>query len=203
MALIGTVDRLVALIGEPKPAVAKKFNARLTPQAREFLARSPLAFVATVDTRGVPMVSPKGDVPGFIRIEDETTLLVPERHGNRLVYTLRNIIETGSIAVTAVVPGTGETLRIEGRGELDDDAALCARFTARNRPALLVMRIRISRTYFHCAKSLLRSNVWDPASWPEALRVSFGREIAANQGLAECDVDAFDAGVAERYRTDL
>lgn len=203
MARITTVDRLLALIGEPKPAVAKKFQTHLTAQAREFLARSPLAFVATVDKAGTPMVSPKGDVPGFIHVEDDATLLVPERSGNRLVYTLRNLLDTGVVAVTAVVPGTGETLRIEGRAELDDDRDLCERFTARGRPALLVIRVHLERAYFHCAKSILRSNVWDPATWPESLRVSFGREIAANQGLAECDVDTFDAGVAERYRTDL
>lgn len=203
MALISTLDRLTALIGTPKPAVAKKFHSHLTIQAREFLARSPLAFMATVDPSGTPMVSPKGDVPGFVHVEDDTTLLIPERSGNRLVYTLRNIIDTGQIALTALVPGTGETLRIEGRAELDDDTSLCERFAARGRPALLMIRVRMSRAYFHCAKSLLRSNVWDAATWPEAVRISFGREIAANQGLAECDVDAFDAGVAERYRTDL
>lgn len=204
MATITTPARLVEIIGEPRPAVARKFQRRLTPQARRFLERAPLAFLATVDAAGTPMLSPKGDVPGFIRPEDDTTILIPERHGNRLVYTLRNILDNGRIAVTVVLPGTGETLRVEGRAALDDDPTLCAGFLARGRPALLVMRVTLERAYFHCAKSLLRSGVWDPASWPEQpMSISFGREIADNCGIAEDEVATFDAGVSERYRTDL
>lgn len=203
MSRIQSIERLTEIIGSPKPAVAKKFNDRLTPQAQAFLARSPLAFIATVDPGGQPMVSPKGDVPGFLQVEDDRTVLLPERHGNKLVYTLRNILDNGRVAITAVVPGTGETLRIEGAAELDDDPALCARHGARGRDALLLMRIRVHRCYFHCAKSILRSDVWIPGSWPDPIAISFGREIAANRGLPECDVDSFDAGVRERYRTDL
>lgn len=203
MAVIDSLDRLTALIGEPRPAVAQKFHTQFTDQARAFLQRAPLAFFATVDAHGVPMVSPKGDRAGFLRIEDDRTLLIPERSGNRLVYTLRNILANGRLSVIAVLPGTGETLRLEGHAELDDDAALCALFTERGRPALLVMRLHLHKAYFHCAKSLLRAGVWDPSTWGEAFAVSFGREIAANQGLAAADVATFDQGVAERYRTDL
>ena len=203
MAVLQSIEALTARMGEPRPAVRQKFHTTLTPQARAFLDRSPLAFFATVDDDGTPMVSPKGDRAGFIRVEDERTLLIPERSGNRLIYTLRNILANGRLAITALVPATGETLRLEGHAELDDDAALCASFTERGRPALLVLRFRLDKAYFHCAKSLLRAGVWDPATWPEAMAISFGKEIAANQGLALCDVDAFDAGVAERYRTDL
>ncbi|MCW5624633.1 MAG: pyridoxamine 5'-phosphate oxidase family protein [Burkholderiales bacterium] len=203
MSRITTVEQLRAIFGHPKPAVARKLQNRLTPQAIRFLEKSPLAFLSTTDARGQSMVSPKGDVPGFITAEDEHTLLLPERSGNNLVFTLQNILHQPRVALIALVPGTGETLRIEGTAELLDDTDLRARFTVRDRPALLVMRITVEMAYFHCAKSLLRSGVWNPTSWPEALRISFGEEIAINGGLATTEITTFDAGVQDRYRTDL
>lgn len=203
MARITTTAGLRAIIGEPRPAVARKFQSGLSDQARAFLAVCPVAFIATVSAEGRPMLSPKGDEPGFIEAQPDGTLLIPERSGNRLVYTLENILASSRIAITAVLPGTGETLRIEGDAELDDDPALCAHFAARGRPALLVMRVSPVRVYFHCAKSLLRGAIWDPASWPVPMNISFGREIAANNGLDVSEVASFDAGVRERYRTDL
>ena len=200
MALVTDPARLEALVGAPRPAVARKFHDRLTDQARDFLARSPLAFLATLDAAGRPMVSPKGDSPGFIRPEGERSVLLPERSGNRLVFTLRNVLANGRLSLIALAPGTGETLRLEGRAELDDDPALCASFHARGRDAVLVIRLRLERCHFHCAKSLLRSAVWpcDPATG-----VSFGREILANGGIAAGEVEAFDRGVRARYETDL
>jgi hypothetical protein len=200
VAAIRSIEELEARFGLPRPAVAAKFHDRLTPQARDFLATSPLAFLATTDASGQPMVSPKGDVAGFIRPEGERCVLLPERSGNRLIFTLRNIVTNGRLALIALRPGTGETLRLEGDAELDDDPALCASFRTRDRDALLVIRLRLQRCYFHCAKSLLRS-----AAWPVegAASVSFGREIAANGGLSPAEVDVFDAAIQERYRTDL
>ena len=146
------------------------------------------------------MVSPKGDQPGFIRPDGERTTLLPERSGNRLVFTLRNIVANGHLAVIALAPGTGETLRLEGEAELDDDPTLCASFRARDRDALLVIRLRLQRCHFHCAKSLLRSSAWPTEA---AAGVSFGQEIASTGGLTPGEIEAFDAAVRERYVTDL
>lgn len=204
MARIETVERLRELIGEPRPLVRSKFHDALTAQAIGFIARAPMLFLASAAGGGTPMVSPKGDSPGFVHVEDAHTLLLPERKGNKLVFSLQNILANPAVELIFLVPGTGETLRVAGSAELDDDAALCARFVERNAPALLVTRIRVQRCYFHCAKAFLRSRLWDPASWPaEALRVSFGREIAQAGALAAAEIDTFDQGVHERYRTDL
>jgi PPOX class probable FMN-dependent enzyme len=200
MAVIRDTAALTALIGHPRPAVERKFHDRLTPQAVEFLGRSPLAFLATVDEAGQPMVSPKGDQPGFIRPDGDRIVLLPERSGNRLVFTLRNIVANGRLAIIALAPGTGETLRLEGEAELDDAPLLCAGFRARDRDALLVIRLRLQRCYFHCAKSLLRSSAWPMAA---AAGVSFGQEIAANGGLTPGEIEGFDAAVRERYVSDL
>jgi PPOX class probable FMN-dependent enzyme len=203
VATITSVQQLRALIGEPSAQVQHKFQPALNAQARAFIARAPMFLLASADAHGRPMVSPKGDTPGFVQVADPRTLLVPERKGNRLVFSLQNVLANPAVELIFLVPGTGETLRVSGTAQLLDDAELCGRFVERGRPALLVMRIEVERAYFHCAKAFLRSRLWDPASWPAAVAVSFGREIAEAGGLAPDAVEAFDAGVAERYRTDL
>ncbi|MCC7546367.1 MAG: pyridoxamine 5'-phosphate oxidase family protein [Burkholderiales bacterium] len=204
MARIESVERLRELLGEPGALVRSKFHEALTEQAIAFIARAPMLFLATARADGTPAVSPKGDSPGFVHVEDPRTLLLPERKGNKLIFSLQNILANSAVELIFLVPGTGETLRVAGHAELDDDAGLCARFIEHGRPALLVTRIHLHRCYFHCAKAFLRSRLWQPQSWSRtALRVSFGREIAQAGGLAAADVDAFDQGVHERYRTDL
>ncbi len=204
MARVHSVERLREIMGEPNPLVRSKVHASLDAQARAFIARAPMLFLATSGADGVPVVSPKGDSPGFVHIEDARTLLLPERKGNRLLFSLQNILANPAVELIFLVPGTGETLRVGGSAELDDDPALCARFVERDRPALLVTRILVQRCYFHCAKAFLRSRLWEPDSWGEtALRVSFGQEIARAGALAAEEVEAFDRGVHERYRTDL
>ena len=204
MARIVSTQRLRELIGEPNPVVHAKVHDRLNAQAQAFIARAPMVFLASAGADGAPMVSPKGDAPGFVRVADEHTLLLPERKGNRLIFSLQNILAHPAVELIFLVPGTGETLRVGGNAELDDDAQLCASFVERDRPALLVVRIRVQRCYFHCAKAFLRSRLWEQASWPEtALRVSFGQEIAQAGALAPEAIEPFDEGVQERYRTDL
>ena len=204
MSRIVSTQRLRELIGEPNPVVHAKVHDRLNAQAQAFIARAPMVFLASAGADGAPMVSPKGDSPGFVRVGDERTLLLPERKGNRLIFSLQNILANPAVELIFLVPGTGETLRVGGSAELDDDAQLCAAFVERDRPALLVMRIRVQRCYFHCAKAFLRSRLWEHASWPEtALRVSFGQEIAQAGALEPEAIEPFDQGVQERYRTDL
>ncbi len=203
MARITSPQRLRALIGEPNAQVPLKLHTRLNEAARAFIARSPMFLLATTDADGQPTVSPRGDPPGFVHVEDDATLLVPERKGNKLVFSLQNLLANPRAGMIFLVPGTDETLRVHGTAELLDDEALCTRFTERDRPALLVMRLRVTGCYFHCAKAFLRSGLWDRATWPEKVAVSFGAEIAANGGLSGPEVEAFDAAVQGRYRTDL
>lgn len=203
MPTITTLTHLRTLVGEPLPVVERKFHTRLNSAARAYIARSPLAFLATADADGRPCVSPKGDGPGVATVESDTVLLLPERKGNRLVYSLQNVLVNPAVELIFVVPGTSETLRVQGRATLVDDPELCARLHSRGRPALLVMRIDVSKCYFHCAKSLLRAGVWDPATWGEEIRISFGCEIAEEGGLEPEAVESFDAGVRERYRQDV
>ncbi len=203
MPVIDSVARLRQLIGDPLPVVAQKFHTRLNATARDFIARSPLLFLATADADGRPSVSPKGDAPGVAVVESDAVLLLPERKGNRLVYSLQNILANPAVELIFVVPRTSETLRVQGRATLVDDPDLCARLDSRGRPALLVVRIEVTKCYFHCAKSLLRAGLWDPSTWSDPVTVSFGCEIAEEGGIDSREVEAFDAAVRERYRQDV
>jgi len=203
MARITDVAQLRRIIGEPSAQVPLKLHRRLTESARAFIARSPMFLLASANANGQPTVSPKGDPAGFVQVAEDGALLVPERKGNKLVFSLTNVLANPRVALIFLVPGTDETLRVEGEAELLDDADLCDRFMERGRPALLVMRIRVTGCYFHCAKAFLRSALWNPTQWPEPIPVSFGAEIAANGGLEAGSVAAFDAAVHGRYRTDL
>ena len=203
MAIIDSNQRLRELIGTPNEIVHLKIHSKLNETARAFISCSPMLFLATSSDDAGPQLSPKGDAPGFIHIEDDRTLLIPERKGNKLAFSLENILNNPKVALIFLVPGTCETLRIEGRAELDDDAALCQKLSARGSPALLVTRIEIDAVYFHCAKAFLRAELWKPESWKEKIDISFGKEIAQHGGLESGEIDAFDAGVRSRYQTDL
>lgn len=203
MTTIHSTQRLRELIGTPNEIVHLKIHSQLNETARNFIARSPMAFLATCGEDGTPQVSPKGDAPGFARIENDHTIIIPERKGNKLAFTLENILNNPRVALIFLVPGTCETLRIEGRAQLDDDPHLCGQFSAHGSAALLVTRVKIDTAYFHCAKSFLRAELWKPETWPEKLKVSFGKEIAQAGGLDSRKIEKFDAEVQSRYKTDL
>jgi len=203
MAIIADLTQLRALLGEPNPQVPRKIHRRLNRQAQAFIARAPMMFLATTDVSGQSTVSPKGDGPGFARVADDQTLLIPEQKGNKLLFSLQNVLANPRVSMIFLVPGTSETLRIAGTAQLLDDRELCAALVERDRPALLVIRVRVTECYFHCAKAFLRSDLWNPTSWPEPVKISFGEEIAEEGGLAVEQIAGFDAGVQGRYRTDL
>ncbi len=203
MAIISTAEALQAIIGIPNTLVPLKIHRELNDRAIEFIGKSPMCMFGTADADGRPTVSPKGDLPGFVQVEDRRTLLIPERKGNKLIFSLTNVLDNPQIGLIFLLPGTDETLRVHGNAELVDDAQLCQRLGARGAPALLVMRVRIVECYFHCAKAFLRSRLWQPESWPGKMAISFGCEIAEQGGLDAGAVKEFDRGVASRYCGDL
>lgn len=203
MARITTLESLRDIIPDPRPTTAAKILDRLDDQAVAFVRASPFLLLATHDADGTIEVSPKGDEPGFVRIEDERTLLMPERAGNNLAIGLQNILANGRIGLIFLKPRTGETLRVSGTAELHDDAALLAALGSAGRPALLAIRIRIERCYFHCARAMLRSKLWDPQAWPAPGRVSFGRIIAPRVGGDAGLSEQIDARVEGAYTTNL
>ena len=199
---ITSFDELRQLIDEPNPVTRQKVFDSLDDQMRAFIARAPFCVLATAGADGRLEVSPKGDEPGFVKVEDERTLWLPDRKGNKLLFGLRNILENPQVSLIFLVPATDETLRVSGRAELYRDPELLARLATREKPALLAVRIRIERCFFHCARAFLRASLWNPASWPEPHRVSFGRQLAPKLGGGDALAAQIDAAVDEG-RSDL
>jgi uncharacterized protein len=193
------VAELREILGVPSPTTPHKVLSQLDDVAREFLARSPLVLLATADAEGRPDVSPRGDAPGFVIAQDERTLLVPERKGNRLMLSLQNILVNQSVGLLFLVPGTEETLRVLGRAELVTGESLGLRLGARGQPALLAIRVTIERCFVHCARSFKRAGVWHPENWTAPVPVSFGRIIARNMGEGATLAEEIDARVRKGY----
>ena len=203
MARLTSPADLRRVINEPRPATRSKILDALDEQSIDFLKRCPFALVGTTAADGTIEVSPKGDEPGFIRVEDPKTLLIPERIGNNLAFGLSNIVANGKIGLIALVPATGETLRISGTAEVFDDPQLVQSLSSLGKPALLATRVHIKHCYFHCARSILRANLWKPEAWPAPGRISFGKIIAPRIGADEDLAARIDASVAGSYKDRL
>jgi PPOX class probable FMN-dependent enzyme len=203
MSQIKTVEQLRTVLPEPREITRTKIVPFLDEQAIDFLKTCPFGLVATAGRDGPIEVSPKGDEHGLVHVEDERTILLPERAGNHLAFGLQNIIETGRIGMIFLRPRTRETLRLSGRAEIFDDADLLATLGRPGRPALLAIRIHIERCYFHCARSVIRSHLWEPEHWPEAKQISFGKIFAARNGGDEDQATKIDAFVEKGYTSNL
>src|SRR5258708_16944712 len=190
-------------IAEPRVTTKSKTLDALDEQSIDFLKRCPFALVGTTAADGTIEVSPKGDEPGFIRVEDPRTLLIPERVGNNLAFGLSNILATGKIGLIGLVPATGETLRVSGTAEIFDDPDLLASLSSLCKPALLATRVHIEHCYFHCARSVVRAKLWDPTAWPAPGRVSFVNIIAPRVAAGAEVAAQLDASVEGAYTTRL
>lgn len=204
MKTINNLEELRAIVGEPSELTAKKFYPHLNEQASDFIARSPFLVMATIDADGMPTASPKGDYPGFVHQADAHTLYMPERKGNRLVVSYQNILANGKVGLIFLLPRSNETLRISGKAELVTDPELCGKLESRGNPALLLLKVTVTEAYFHCGKAFIRSDLWQPAAWPdEETRISFGKEIGDNIGRGKEFVEDLDTQVVERYKDSL
>lgn len=201
--LITTVEQLRARIGTPSPLVDSKFFTTLEPVMIDFIRRSPFFLFGTVDALGRPDLSPKGDGPGFVAVDDDGTLLIPERKGNKLTFGLRNLLDHPKVGLIFLVPGTEETLRVNGTAVITTEPPVLERLAARGEPALLAVRVTVERCFFHCAKAFKRSRLWDTATWPAATRISFARMVAPRLGWNDAVVAEVDRAVEEDYRTNL
>jgi len=200
---IATIEQLRAILGEPAPITKLKLWTRLEPPAVEFISRSPFLLLATADAAGLQDVSPKGDGPGFVAVENERTLLIPDRMGNKLLFGLQNILANPQVGIVFLIPGTGETLRVNGTAEITAAPDILARLTARGQPALVAIRITVRECFFHCAKAFIRSQLWNPASWSHDYRVSFGKMMAPKIGGDDATAARIDAAIDADYKHNL
>jgi PPOX class probable FMN-dependent enzyme len=198
-----TVEQVRAIVGEESPVTRTKIFPTLDPTAVDFIAHAPILLLATADADGRPEVSPKGDGPGFVLVDDERTLLIPDRKGNRLIFGLQNILANPVVGLIFLVPGTEETLRVQGRAELTADPSVLERLSARGQPAMLAIRVHVAQAFFHCAKAFKRSSLWNPDTWPPNRRVSFGKMLAPKLGGDDALAATIDQMIEEDYKTNL
>ena len=198
-ATIDDVATLRSLLGEPLPLVQAKLADHLTDQTRRFVEMSPFICLATSDAAGNCDVSPRGDPPGFVRILDDRTLLIPDRPGNKLADSLTNILANPHVGILFVIPGVTDTFRVNGRATLVTDAALLEPSIAFGKRPMLGIVVDIDVAYTQCAKAFLRSQLWDPARFVDRAALPSNGCVLRSIVGDSLDADDYDAERAERY----
>jgi PPOX class probable FMN-dependent enzyme len=177
--LIRDPAALAALYGDVGEASTLKEVTYLHPHYAALIAASPFAVLATVGPHGVD-ASPRGDAPGFVEIADDKTLLLPDRRGNNRIDSLRNILSDPHVALLFLIPGIGETLRVNGAAEISVDPDLLARFAVAGKPPRTVLIVHVESVFFQCSRALIRSELWNPARHlPRSALPSTGQMLAA------------------------
>jgi PPOX class probable FMN-dependent enzyme len=209
--IVGSLEELDAITERASGGAAGKTMRHIDTYARQFIGLSPFCCLATSDGRGSADVTPRGDKPGFVRVLDDTTLLIPERPGNNRVDSLRNIIENPSLGLLFFIPGFEDTLRVNGRGRVTKDPRLLADSAVDGKTPKFGVIVDVGEAFLHCAKAFRRSRLWDAnAQVPRATMPTLARMIMdqiaekANEAKpAEAEVKAVDAEIEEEYRTQL
>ena len=160
-----TPERLRELYGDPSPRAAAKVITRFDDHCRAFIRHATFLVLATTDGEELN-VSPKGDPAGFVKVENDQCLLLPDRPGNNRIDGLMNILENPSVSLIFFIPAVAETLRVNGMATIVDDAEICAQFAIKGRIPKTAIRIKAHKIFTHCGKSLLRAGFWKPQSWP-------------------------------------
>ncbi len=198
--VISTEAQLRALVGEPAALTCTKISDRLNAMTRLFIERSPFVCIATSDLSGNCDLSPRGDPAGFVRILDDHTLLMPERPGNRIADSLRNMLANPHIGLLFVVPGVTDTFRVNGRATITSDAGLLAPCAVEGKPPILGILVDIDEAYTQCSKAFLRSHLWDAERFTAAAAMPTGGQVLRAIQGAQFDAEKYDTERAERYK---
>jgi PPOX class probable FMN-dependent enzyme len=187
------------VIGSPSALVAGKIADRLNPLTRQFVERSPFVCVATASPEGGLDVSPRGDPAGFVRILDERTLLIPDRPGNRIADTLTNLLADPRIALLFLIPGVGDSFRVNGRAVVTDDSELLAASEVDEKPPRLGILVTVEEAYTQCSKALIRSDLWNPERHIDRSELPSSGAVMRAVSDPELDVEEYERERAERY----
>ncbi len=200
--IITTESEFRAVMGHPSQVVLKKHITALDHHCRAFIAKCPFVLLASADGEGRMDVSPKGDPPGFVQVLDDSTLAIPERPGNRRADTFSNLLQNRQVGLLFLIPGKQETLRINGTAIIVRDQWLRDAMAIFGKTPEFAVVITIQEVFFHCAKCVIRSRLWDPRHWPDLAGVpSLAQAIVDEAKLKETleHVQAFiDKDVRER-----
>lgn len=200
MTIVTSLEQLEALY-TPAPAAAStvKVAHRMTPEYRRLVEASPFAALATVGPEGIDC-SPRGDQPGFVRIHDDETLMMPDRRGNNRIDSLRNIVRDPRCAFLFLLPGSGTTFRANGRAQLSIDPDLLASFEVEGKAPRSVIVMTIDELYFQCARAIVRSELWNPARHLDPKSLPTPGEILARMTDNQVGGTAYDQAWPERAK---
>src|SRR3954452_4319443 len=187
------------ILGMPSDVVISKLADRLNPLTRQFVERSPFVCVATTMPGGGVDVSPRGDPAGFVRILDDRTLLIPDRPGNRLADTLTNLLADPALGLLFLIPGVGDSFRVNGRAFITDDAELLAASEVEGAVPKLGLVVAIEEAYTQCSKALIRSDLWNAARHIDRSELPSSGEILRSLNDPSFDAEQYDRERAERY----
>lgn len=199
---IDTLAALEALYGPVAPASIVKQADHIHPLYRPFVTASPFVLLATVGPLGLD-VSPRGDPPGFVVIEDDRTLILPDRRGNNRIDSLRNILTDPRVALLFLVPGVGETLRVDGTAEILADRVLLDRFVHEGKPPRSLLRIRVETVFFQCSRAVLRAGLWSVDRQVERASLPSTGAILRTLSAEAIDGTAYDAALPRRLADTL
>jgi uncharacterized protein len=202
--VVRTPDALSEWYAEPDAGVQTKAIAAFDEHCRSYIALSPFVVVATTDADGRCDVSPRGGAPGFVRVLDDTRLVIPDASGNNRLDTLRNVTQTGQIGLLFLIPGMPETLRVNGRASITNDPALLALCAnGGGKPAKALIGVDLVEAFLHCAKAFMRSQLWTPAAWPDRSSLARPAQIWKDHiGMPEPLADV-EAWLADDYANNL
>lgn len=202
MAVIETIEQLESIYGrfdDIGEASTAKVADRVTAQYRRLIEVSPFAALATSGPEGLDC-SPRGDLPGFVRIHDDKTLMMPDRRGNNRVDSLRNIVRDPRVALLFLIPGSGTTLRINGTAHLSDDPDLLESFAVTEKAPRTVIVMEVGEIYFQCARAIVRSDLWNPDKRVDPKTLPTPGEILAEMSERRVGGVEYDRAWPERAR---
>src|ERR1700756_2604116 len=202
MSIIATIDELEAIYGHPGETSTVKVADRITPSYRVLIERSPFAALATAGPEGLDC-SPRGDLPGFVRIHDENTLMLPDRRGNNRIDSLRNIVRDPRVALMFLVPGSGNAIRVNGRAHISVDPELLASFKVDGKAPRSVMVMTVEEIYFQCARAIVRSDLWNPDKRVDPESLPTPGQILAEMSENRVGGEEYDRAWPERARQSL
>jgi PPOX class probable FMN-dependent enzyme len=202
MSVVATIEQLEAIYGLPGESSTVKVADRITPSYRVLIETSPFAALATSGPEGLDC-SPRGDLPGFVRIHDETTLMMPDRRGNNRIDSLRNIVRDPRVALLFLIPGSGTTLRINGEAHLSADPALLESFRMEGKAPRTVIVMTVHEIYFQCARAIVRSDLWNPDKRVDPRTLPTPGQILAEMSENRVGGEQYDREWPERARPSM
>jgi hypothetical protein len=202
MSIIATTEQLEAIYGQIGDASIVKVADRVTPPYRVLIENSPFAALATSGPEGLDC-SPRGDLPGFVRIHDEKTLMMPDRRGNNRVDSLRNIVRDPRIALLFLIPGSGSTLRVNGSARVSADPDLLKSFKMEGKAPRTVIVMTVDEIYFQCARAIVRSDLWNPDKRVDPRSLPTPGQILASMSENKVGGESYDREWPERAKNSM